>query len=217
MDERALLRLMLWLSPAFPTGGFAYSQGLEWAVAAGDVADGASLARWLEDTLAHGQGLADAMLLRAAHRAHDEPARLAELAELAAAAALPRERAEETLAQGGAFLRAARCWPPCPPAGLPLAYPLAVGALAGLHAIAEEAAAAAFLAAQAAALVSAAVRLVPLGQSAGLAVLAGLEPALLALAARSAHIPLADLGGSAWRAEIAAMRHETQATRLFRS
>lgn len=216
LSETALLRLMLVLSPAFPTGGFAYSQGLEWAVEAGDVHDGASLASWLEDTLAHGQGLADAMLLRAAHRAGADPARLAELAQRAAAAALPRERAEETLAQGAAFLRAAGAFaPPLP--DLALAYPLAVGAFAAAHAIPEAAATLAFLGAQAAALVSAAVRLVPLGQTTGLTVLAALEPALIALAASSAHIPLEDLGGSAFRAEIAAMRHETQATRLFRS
>ena len=41
--------LLLWLSPAFPVGAFAYSHGLEWAVEAGDVADAASLSAWLSD------------------------------------------------------------------------------------------------------------------------------------------------------------------------
>ena len=47
MESRALLRLMAWLSPGFPTGAYAYSHGLEWAVAAGDVADPETLLAWL--------------------------------------------------------------------------------------------------------------------------------------------------------------------------
>lgn len=216
MTDAALLRLLVWLSPAFPTGGFAYSQGIEWAVEARDVRCGASLAAWLGDHFRHGGGLGEVMLLRAAYRAGADAARLAELTELALAAAVPRERAEETLAQGAAFLRAARPWRPAW-LGEELAYPLAVGALAAAHGLGEAATALAFGTSQAAALVSAAVRLVPLGQSAGVAVLAGLEPLLIETAGRAGEIPLEDLGGCGFGTEIAAMRHETQETRLFRS
>ena len=68
MAELSLLHLLTWLSPAFPTGGFAYSHGLEWAVEAGDVRDEASLTAWMEDTLRLGALWSDTILLRLAHR-----------------------------------------------------------------------------------------------------------------------------------------------------
>jgi urease accessory protein len=65
--------------------------------------------------------------------------------------------------------------------------------------------------------VSVAVRLVPLGQSAGLQVMAALEPDVAALAAFAASASLDDIGGIAYAGEIAQMRHETLEPRIFRS
>ena len=98
-----------------------------------------------------------------------------------------------------------------------MAYPVAVGALAGWHGIDEDPTAAAYLQAFASNLISAAVRLVPLGQTTGLQVLAALEPIILQVADDTGAATLDDLGGCAFRADLAAMRHETQYTRLFRS
>ncbi len=217
--DLAVARLLAWLSPAFPTGGYAYSHGLEWAVEAGDIGDGETLRVWLADILRHGAGHNDAILLRHAHRAAGDPAGLADLAELARALAGSRERLAETTGQGNAFLLAAAAWGGIPAAAEAgdLPYPIAVGALAGARGIGEDLAAACFLQAVTANLISAAVRLVPLGQSTGLAVLAALEPAIADIARASAAATLDDLGGACFRADIAAMRHETQHTRLFRS
>ena len=66
-------------------------------------------------------------------------------------------------------------------------------------------------------LISAGVRLIPLGQTDGQRVLAALEPVVAATAARALVTPLDDVGGAAFRADLASMRHETQYTRLFRS
>jgi urease accessory protein len=218
MAEAALLRLLAWLSPAFPTGGFAWSQGVEWAVAAGDIADEASLRCWLEDVLRYGAGRADAILLRHAHAAAGDAAALLELAELARAAQPGRERLAETIGQGNAFALAAAPWGADVIAAIAdLPYPVAVGALAGRHGIAADAACAGFLQAGSANMISAAVRLVPLGQSTGLRALAALEPFFLAVAAETRAATLDDLGGACLRADLAAMRHETQYTRLFRS
>ena len=216
MESRALLRLMAWLSPGFPTGAYAYSHGLEWAIAAGDVADPETLLAWLTDLLHHGSGHNDAILLRQAHRAADDPLRLKKIEECAAALAPSRERRAETLDMGRAFAAAAAAWS-CPEFPEEIAYPVAVGALAAWHAIPEDAAVLAYLHAFAANLISAAVRLIPLGQSAGLGVLAAIEPEILDTAAMTLDAGLDDLGGCAWRADLAAMRHETQYTRLFRS
>jgi urease accessory protein len=212
--DAALLRLLTWLSPAFPTGGYAYSHGLEWAVEAGDVTDAAGCAAWLTEILTRGAGRSDAILLRHAHRGGD----LAALAELAEAASPCLERRTETLAQGAAFALAAAPWP-CPSlAGLErLPYPIAVGAVAAAHGVAEDAACAGYVHAFAANLVSAAVRLVPLGQNAGLRVLAGLEGVILDVAAQTRMAGLEEIGGACFRGDVAGMRHETQYTRLFRT
>src|SRR5450755_3469805 len=68
-EAAALYRLMTWLSPAFPVGGFSYSSGIEWAVEAGDIADAGTLRDWLAAMLAGGSGLSDGIFLAHAHRA----------------------------------------------------------------------------------------------------------------------------------------------------
>ncbi len=207
---------MAWLSPAFPTGAFAYSHGLEWAVQSGDISDETSLHAWLGETITHGTGRNDTILLRHAHRAGDNTAMLTDIANLARATASCRERQSESLDQGRAFMLAAAPWG-IPPAPQRIPYPVAVGAVAAHHAIPEHATASAFLQAFTSNLISAAVRLVPLGQTAGLRVLAALEVAILKVASETKAATLDDLGGCAFRSDLAAMRHETQYTRLFRS
>lgn len=214
-----ILRLLAWLSPAFPTGAFAYSHGLEWAIETGDIRDETTLRDWLVDVVANGAGRSDAVLLRHARRGANA-AMLAPLCELGSAIAVCRERLMETLAQGDAFARAAAAWGSgrlAALAGRDLPYPVAVGALAADHELDEDATTAAYLQAMAANLISAAVRLVPLGQTTGLRVLATLEPTLLTVATETRTATLDDLGGSCFRSDIAAMRHETQHTRLFRT
>jgi urease accessory protein len=208
-----LLRLLTWLSPAFPTGGYAYSHGLEWAVECGDVTAGDTLHTWLVDILMHGSGRNDAILLRHAHKANADHALLT---ELAVALAPSRERRTETLDQGTAFIAAAAAWDP-PALPERVAYPIAVGALASRHGIDQDATTIAYLQAFSANLISAAVRLVPLGQSTGLRVLAGLAPKILRVTEESRSATLDDLGGCVFRADLATMHHETQQTRLFRS
>ena len=128
--DARLLRLLAWLSPAFPTGGFAYSHGLEWAVECGDISDGDTLRAWLADVLTHGSGRDDAILLRHAHRAGERPCR----AERPGSGRCAVARAAERDARPGHRL----CRPPPPPGRcapqLPrwtaCAYPVAVGAIA---------------------------------------------------------------------------------------
>jgi urease accessory protein len=213
-----LARLLTWLSPAFPTGGFAYSHGLEWSIEAGEIADEAMLRDWMADVLRHGAGRSDAILLRHAYRAN--PAELPPLCALGIALAFGRERRLETCAQGEAFVRAATVWggPRITAlAGIEVPYPVAVGALAADHGIEADFAAAGYLQVFAHNLVSATMRLIPLGQSDGLKVLAALELAIAQVVERTRNAGLDDLGGACFRSDIAAMRHETQHTRLFRT
>jgi urease accessory protein len=221
-----LYRLMAWLSPAYPVGAFSYSSGLEWAIEAGDVTDAASLARWLAVMIGDGGVFCDAVFLLHAHRAAAaaDDAALAAVAALAAALAPSRERFLETTAQGRAFFETTRAAWDCAALARraaewdgPLAYPVAVGVATAGHGIAVEPALSAFLQAVASNLVSAGLRLIPLGQTDGQRVLAGLEPLIAACAQRALACPLDQVGGAAFRADIASMRHETQYTRLFRS
>jgi urease accessory protein len=222
--DRALLPLMLWLSPAFPVGSFAYSHGLEWAVEFGDIFDERSLGGWLVDLLTFGAPRADAILFAAAFRAaaSGEWPALLETNELAVALAASAERRLETTAQGAAFVAAARVAWDCKPlrelAGQErVAYPVAVAVAAAGHDLLLESSLQAFVLAFLGNLVSAAVRLGPIGQTDGQRILAALLPRVRALAREAAQSTLADLGSAAFRSDIAAMRHETQYSRLFRS
>jgi urease accessory protein len=217
-SERTLLRLMTWLSPAFPIGAFAYSHGIERAIEEGNVGDRESLVGWLLELLERGSAWNDAVLLAESWRqAQTGDAR--EAAELAEALAGSRERHMETVLQGEAFLKAHAAWSEgkTQPISGGAPYPVAVGAVAASSGIALEPTLTAYLHAIVSNLVQAAVRLVPLGQSDGVAALAALEETVLATASRAAVSTLDDLGSSTFMSEIMAMRHETQYSRVFRS
>jgi urease accessory protein len=228
-----LLTLQVWLSPAFPVGGFTYSHGLEWAIEAGDVTSAGTLEAWLGDVLVHGAGRSDAIFLACAHAvtSADDLDRLAEVIELASAFQPSKERRLEATAQGAAFVRAvADTWDdgrfgallerltphfPAPLfAAVPWTHAVAVGVAAAVAGIAVEAVVPSYLQAFAANVISAGVRAVPLGQSDGLRVLRRLAPIVQRLAAEAVTAGLDDVGGAAIRADIASMKHETQYTRL---
>ena len=225
-ESGALYRLMAWLSPSYPVGAFSYSSGIEWAVEAGDIKDAESLKRWLAVVIGEGGAFCDAVFFVRAHRSLADPSNeaLRTVAELAAAFAPSKERHLETTAQGAAFIAATKAAWPC--AALdrlaatwdgPVAYPVAVGVAAAGHGIALEPALRAYLHAVTANLISAGVRLIPLGQTDGQRLLAAFEPVVAATAARALATSLDRIGGAAFRADLASMHHENQYTRLFRS
>jgi len=225
-EDKALFRLMTWLSPSFPVGAFAYSSGSEWAVEAGDIVDAASLRDWLAVMLGDGAGFCDAVLLAHAHRSASagDNTSLTELCELAAAFVPSRERHLETTAQGRAFIDITQATWPCAAltrllAATPdaVAYPVAVGVVSAGHSVPLTPTLRAFLHALVANWISAGVRLVPLGQTDGQRVLSALERLIHDTAARAENAALDDLGSATIRADIGSMRHETQYTRLFRS
>lgn len=217
-ETTALIRLMGWLSPVFPTGGFAYSAGLEQAVADGAVIDAAALQDWIAASLAHGAPWNDAVLMAEAHRAAADPDRLAELSALARALTVSAERQAETIDQGAAFIDAASHWfdaGALPPRGTPL--PVAVGAAAGLGDIDATDTLAAFLNSFATNQLQCAIRLSVTGQSGAARILAALEPVIAKAAARAAATTLDDLGTCGFGIDIATMTHETLQPRLFLS
>ena len=229
-EAAALYRLMTWLSPAFPVGGFSYSSGIEWAVEAGDITDAASLEDWLDAMLVEGSGFCDGVFLSQAHRAAeaDDEIALRAVAELSAAFVPSRERQLETTAQGRAFIDIARAAWNCDgldeviakviaTCGAPIVYPVAVGLVSAVHDVPLAPTLHAYLHALVSNWISAGSRLIPLGQTDCQRVLAALEPAVEATARRALSSTLDDLGSATFRADLASLRHETQYTRLFRS
>jgi urease accessory protein len=224
--EAALYRLMTWLSPSYPLGAFSYSHGLEYAIEAGLVRDGDGLAAWVATVLEAGAGLSDGALLAAAWSAataRDDEA-LDAVAALATAWRGTAETALESAAQGAAFLATSRAaWPHPLLDALALrhrgtlALAVAVGAAGAVHQVPLPALLTAYLHAFAANLVSAGVRLIPLGQSDGQRVIAQLEPVVAGLALRIGATPIDEIGTAAPLVDWCSMQHETQYTRLFRS
>lgn len=213
-DSDALLTLAQWFSPSYPLGSFAYSHGLEWSVAAGDVTSADQVAEWVRALLEHGSGRNDAIFLAQAYAATSADA-LAEIDELARAMAPSRERLQETLVQGAAFARTtADIWGTEDAA---LTLPVAVGAAAHTCALPLRPVLEFYLHSFASNLISAGIRLVPLGQTEGQAALASLKPTIRHQARAAATATLDDLAGAVLMVDIASMKHETQYTRLFRS
>ena len=219
-DARDILRLQTWLSPAFPTGAFAYSHGLEALVGSDTIGTRTDLRDWIEDLLRHGSGWNDAVLLAAAYRyVGSKGHNLAEIADLAGALSPSSGRLLETVAQGTAFLKAAEPWITDPGLGLPKEAPLpvAVGALCGHLHIDLELSILCYLNAFAGNQVQASLRLFRLGQADGVVILSELEQTVLDVAAQAAISTIDDLGGCALMADIAAQTQETLETRIFRS
>ena len=213
LTSTQLLMLTRWLSPAFPTGGFAWSHGLEQAVRDGVVQDVGSLEDWLSVLLRQGAGRTDVILMAAAHGADGEE--LEALAELARALAPSRERRAEALGQGAALartLRAVHGW------DLPdMALPVALGRAARLGGLPVGPVAAVALQSFVTTLVQAAQRLMPLGQTAAQGVLLRLAPLCEAVAEEAVHLTTDDIGSAAFAIDIASMRHEVLEPRIFRS
>ena len=224
-DGDALYRLMSWLSPSFPVGAFSYSHGIEYAVEAGLMRDEQTLRAWIAAGLDHEFGPVSGAMLRAAHEAVAAKDRVALIDALEEARAfVPTLEFElEHKAQGQAFVLAFRAawhdpgwlesalqanWTP---------YPSAVGIAAALSGVALRPTLIAFFHAMVSNLVSAGIRLIPLGQTAGQRVLAGLQHAVIGAADGVLSRDPRDVGSASPVVEWSSASHETQYTRLFRS
>ena len=222
----ALYRLLTWSSPAYPVGAYTYSHGLEMAVEDGAVRNRADLVAYVTAALSAGAGRIDGALLAAAHRAMAKGGgrALDAVAELGAAWRGTAETSLEAEAQGSAFLAVTlSAWPEPRLAAFAARHPrrivhaVAFGAAAAAHGIALPQAAFGYLSAFAANLVSAGVRLVPLGQTDGQMATAALLPVVAAAADSALAADLERIGTSSPALDLYSIRHETQYTRLFRS
>lgn len=218
--------LFLWLSPAFPVGGFAFSHGLEKLVEDRAVTDKASLLTWLADLAQNGSLHNDLLLLAEAWRAAraQDRARLAAAADLAAALQPGAERQMETLTQGRGFV--ATCLAAWEVPNLTflaqralnrIAYPICIGTAAADRSVGLLPTLEAYALAFCSNLTSAAIRLSVIGQFDAQRIHAALTPLLKTAALNATAGCLEDLGSACFASDFAALAHETQHTRLFRS
>jgi urease accessory protein len=229
--QTGLLELLAWFSPAMPIGGFSYSHGLEWAVEVALVHDAPGLRGYVEAVLRQGSGRVDALFLGAVHRVtiagRFEGHSLEEVIAYAAAMHGTRELALESAAQGRALLTTLQqSWPApeldqldalCRRLEVEPRHPCVAGVAAAAHGVPLREATLAFLHAFAANLVSAGIRLIPLGQTDGQRIIAAIAPVILEVADQTLSGSLDELGTATPLVDWCSMRHETQYTRLFRS
>jgi urease accessory protein len=209
-EHSQLLLLLNWMSPAFPIGAYAYSHGLEWAIDDGLVQSSADVKCWISDVITCGSGWNDAVLFVQEFKNQN-------VNELALALCSSRERHLETTQLGAAFQIAASMFVTFERTHGEIAYPIAAARACLAMGINPNHALLAFLQGFSNALISVAVRLVPIGQTAGLEIMRDLMPVISATAKRASLAALADLGSQTLLADVAAMKHETQHSRIFRT
>jgi urease accessory protein len=221
-----LARLLHLASPALPVGAFSYSQGLEWAVDHLGISTEAAAQQWIADTLRFALARCEAPALIELMRAWQQGS-APEVRRLNAEFIATRETAElraESLQMGYSLARLLRDLQEMPDSLrttlnlLPeIAFPTAWAAAAAHWQIQEQDAATAYLWAWMENQVMAAVKLIPLGQTAGQRMLAALTPQLPILAAEAALRTPGDWENFTPGLTLASSLHETQYTRLFRS
>ena len=213
MTIDSVLTLAQWFSPAFPVGAFAYSHGLEQAIAENDVTDPATLQTWIGDVLNFGAGRSDALFIAAAY--HATPDELQAIDARARAFTSSKERRMETDLLGEAFGRIASSLSGDDISGL--CYSVAVGKAARLATLPLplELTTSMYLHAFVSSLVSVGQRLVPIGQTDGQTIIQTLAPICQKIASKGGSLD--DLSSTAFASDIAAMRHETLNSRVFRT
>lgn len=218
-DTQNMMRLLAWLSPVFPTGGFAYSNGLEAAQHVGLVIDQTSLSAWLKDQIELGSLRNDCIFLLEAWRNSQAKQSNQTVAQLAEALAGSAERHLEMTAQGQAFVEGLKAWD----AMADIAFPkpnilcVCVGHAAGHAGIDAQLTLTVFVQSQISNMLQVAIRLSLIGQTGAAQILAELEPHLSELAASITKTTLDDLGTATINAEIMAMKHQYMPSRMFRS
>lgn len=223
-DNLALLRLLQLASPALPVGAYTYSQGVEWAVESGLIHNEATTLAWIGGVLENSIGLFEAPLLARLHTAWLEDDQ-AEAWRLNAEFLSSRETGElraETVQMGYSLRRLAGALPNLPLRSAldseeEIAFPTVWAAMAAAWEIPIPAALAAYLWSWCEGQILAAVKTVPLGQSAGQRLLVTLGGHIPAVVTRALTLPEDAWSNFAPGFAIASSRHEIQYCRLFRS
>jgi urease accessory protein len=205
-----MMTLQTWFSPAFPTGAFSYSHGMESAIQNNLVKDAGSLKSWIDSLLSYGSGRNDGLFLKAAYEG------FAEANDLCLASCGSKERLLETMELGQAFSRVVRA---SYDVNLPdgMAYPVAVGVTAKQIDLDLALTLQSYLQAFASNLISVGIRTIPIGQQAGQDCLIGLYPVIEHMTKKIRSESLNELGAATFVSDLMAMKHENSVPRIYRT
>lgn len=221
VDSLALLRLLQLASPALPVGAYSYSEGLETLADTGKVHDSTSLQHWVVQELQYGAvRLEAAVMLRTYDAASTQDyLTLQKWNNWLSAAKETAELRQQSWQMGGSLLRLLQEIQPfqvldCP---TPCNFAIAFGLATASWQIDREAALLGYLHSWATNLITAGIKLIPLGQTAGQQLLLDLHGNLTQAASEITLLQDEELTSCGWGLALASMAHETQYTRLFRS
>ena len=205
-----MMTLQTWFSPAFPTGAFSYSHGMESAIQDNLVKDAGGLKSWVDSLLSHGSGRNDGLFLKAAYKGVDEAN------DLCLALSGSKERLRETIELGQAFSRVVRA---SYDVKLPdrMAYPVAIGMTAREIGLDLMLTIQSYLQAFASNLISVGVRTIPIGQQAGQDCLIRLYPVIQNMTNQIKSGSLDELGTATFVSDLMAMKHEKSVPRIYRT
>ena len=205
-----VMTLQTWFSPAFPTGAFSYSHGMESAIQDNLVKDAGGLKSWVDSLLSHGSGRNDGLFLKAAYKGVDEAN------DLCLVLSGSKERLRETMELGQAFSRVVRA---SYDVNLPdqTAYPVAIGMTAQQIGLDLTLTLQSYLQAFASNLISVGVRTIPIGQQAGQDCLIGLYPVIQNVTNQIKSESLDELGTATFISDLMAMKHEKSVPRIYRT
>ena len=205
-----MMTLQTWFSPAFPTGAYSYSHGMESAIQDNLVKDARSLKSWIGSLLSHGSGRNDGLFLKAAYEGVDDAN------GLCLALCGSKERLSETMELGQAFSRVVRA---SYNVKLPdrTAYPVAIGMTAQQIGLDLTLTLQSYLQAFASNLISVGVRTIPIGQQSGQDCLIGLYPVVENITKKIKSESLNALGTATFVSDMMAMKHEKSVPRIYRT
>ena len=205
------MTVMQWMSPAFPIGAFAYSHGLEWAIDKDHVSNGEKLQKWITDLLEYGSLRTDAIFISLILRGHD----VKKMNELSMALCPAGERLLETKLQGSAFTKVIEdVWQQ--DIG-ELSLPIAVALAAKNQSIEQDLILPAYLHAFCSNLISAAIRLIPIGQTEGQRIMLELYTTISDLVQTASESEIDDLNSACFFSDVSAMEHEYLQPRIFKT
>lgn len=225
MTPLALVRLLHLASPTLPVGAFSYSQGLEWQVDCGALRTEQDAGEWISAVFDAGIARFEMPLLATQMRAWaaDDTDTLYALNDDYLASREAAELRAETVQMGYSCVQLLKALPGCSTvatrlAGLgDVAFPTAWSGAASALGVPVEPALTAWAWAWAENQVMAAIKAVPLGQTAGQRLLMALGEAIPARVSCALDLPREHWSNFAPGLAIASCRHETQYSRLFRS
>jgi urease accessory protein len=224
INNQQLLRLLQLASPLLPVGGYSYSEGLESLISQGIIRNRLTLQAWIQRELQVGAIRVETAIMDRAYLAGIEPniERLQYWNQWLSAARETEELRQQSWQMGGSLTKLAIELTPeiqnlTTAINLPCNYAIAFGMIAQHWQIDRSTTISAYLHSWVTNFLSAGVKLIPLGQTAGQQILWELQGEIDALAQTIPRLADEDLHACSWGLSLASMQHETLYSRLFRS